>query len=142
MDYKDLSVAALNENRPDIVSQIKADAVAGVQTVDAEAVKAEAIATERARITGIEALAVPGAESVIASCKADGTSAADAAVLVVKAMQTAQANAGAAVMDNIKKAEGETKDLTANAKNDDTKGGDEKQAHDTMAALRAAGVIR
>lgn len=87
MDYTKLTMASLTENRADLVAEIKAT----VPTVDVAAVTAQAAADERKRIADIEALSMPGAESVIAACKSDGTSVADAAMKIIAAAKAAPA---------------------------------------------------
>lgn len=101
MDFESLTAADLAEKRPDLVASIKAEALAGVETVDADAIRAEGAAAERNRIMEIEALAMPGAEDLIATLKADASVTPDqAAVKVLKHLQAkgsavAPANAGA-----------------------------------------------
>lgn len=85
MDYDDLTVAGLTENRADLVAAITASAIAGVEKVDQDALRAEGAAAERARIEGIEALALPGTETLIAKFKADGTKPEVAAMEILKA---------------------------------------------------------
>lgn len=67
MDYSKLTAEALASERPDLVAAIKAT----VQVPDTAAIAQEAAAAERARIIGIEAHAIPGTETLIASLKAD-----------------------------------------------------------------------
>jgi ClpP class serine protease len=85
MDYSKITVASLTEARADLVAEIQAAAVAGVEQVDVEAIKAEGAAAERERITGLEALAMPGTEELVAKFKADGTQPAQAAIEILKA---------------------------------------------------------
>jgi capsid assembly protease len=92
MDYTKLTVASLTEHRADLVAEITAAAVAGVEKVDTAAVLAEGAKAERERIAAIEALALPGTDDLIAKFKADGTQPAAAALEIVKA-----AKAGALV---------------------------------------------
>lgn len=140
MDYKALTAQALAENRPDLVAEFKAAGVASVEKIDAEAIRAEATTAERARIAAIEALAMPGAEAVIAAAKADGTSADVTAVKVIQHVRAAGASKGATALANIKAAETEMEPPKAAATDD--KLTDEQQAVANMDALRAAGVIR
>lgn len=91
MDYKTLTVATLTENRADLVAEITAAAVAGVEKVDVAAVQAQAAADERARIVALEALAMPGTEDLIAKFKGDGTKPEAAAIQI---LQAAKAGAG------------------------------------------------
>ncbi len=140
MDFKDLTAQALADNRPDLVASIRAEGAASVKTIDEAAVRAAATTAERERIVGIEALAMPGAEGVIAACKADGTSAEQAAVKVVQHMRTNQAGKGAEALENIKRAEAAMdKPAAGNGDDDQT---DEQKAVANMEALRKAGVIR
>lgn len=107
MDYSALTVAGLTENRADLVAAIRSEALASVEKVDAEAIRAEGAAAERARIVAIEALAVPGTDALIAGFKADGTEPAAAAMKIVQAVQAQSKAAGSSALDNIKKAENE-----------------------------------
>lgn len=85
MDYSKLTVAALAEHRADLVAEIKAAAVAGVEQVDVNAIRAEAATAERERIAAIEAMELPGTAELIAKFKADGTKPETAAIEIVKA---------------------------------------------------------
>jgi len=105
MDYKSLTAQALVENRPDLVAAFKAEGAAAVEKVDVDAVRAEAAKAERERIAAIDALAMPGAEDVIAKAKAEGTDANATAVLVLKAVQAAGAAKGVQHLNGIKAAE-------------------------------------
>lgn len=99
MDYSKLTVAALTEHRADLVAEIHAAAIASVEKPDLAAIQAQAAADERARIVGLEALAMPGTEELIAGFKADGTKPEAAAIkilLAAKAAPAAPAQAGAA----------------------------------------------
>lgn len=87
MDYSQLTVASLTEHRKDLVAEIQAAAIAGVEKIDAEKVRAEAVTAERQRIASIEALAVPGTEELVAKFKTDGTEPAAAAVELLKAVK-------------------------------------------------------
>jgi len=140
MDYTSLTAAALAENRPDIVAALRAEGVASVTVPDVAAACAEAVTAERTRITAIEALLIPGAESVIAAAKADGSTADVAAVRVIQHMRAGQANAGATALVNIQKAENEMEKPNASSTGD--KLTEEQQAVADMEALRKAGVIR
>lgn len=140
MDFKDLTAQALADNRPDLVASIRAEGAASVQTIDEAAVRAAATTAERERIVAIEALAMPGAESIVASCKADGTSAEQAAVKVVQHMRANQASKGAVALGNIKNAEASMEKPAAG--NGDDGQTDEQKAAANMEALRKAGVIR
>lgn len=144
MDYSKLTATALAENRPDLVTAIadkaSAQALAGVQTVDAEAIRAAAVTEERTRLAAIDALAMPGAEAVIAACKADGTSADATAVKVLQAIKAAGANKGAAALATIKGAEENMQKPSANGGDDERT--EAQKDDDDMKALRAHGVIR
>lgn len=85
MDYSKITVATLTEARADLVAEIQAAAIAGVEQVDVEAVRAEAATAERDRIVQLEALAMPGTEALIAGFKADGTKPEVAAFAILKA---------------------------------------------------------
>lgn len=85
MDFSKLTVASLTEARADLVAEIQASAVAGVEKVDIEAIKAEAATAERDRIVQLEALSMPGTEDLICKFKADGTQPAQAAIEILKA---------------------------------------------------------
>lgn len=145
MDYSKLTVAALTENRADLVAEIKAAAVASVDKPDVDAIRAEAAAAERQRITAIEALAMPGTEDVIAACKADGSSPEQAAVKIVQAAKAAPAtpekpDAGAAHIAGLKKTEGELEAPEAGSGNDG-KQTDAEAADAAIAMARKAGII-
>jgi ClpP class serine protease len=140
MDYASLTAQALAENRPDLVAAIRTEALASVEKVDAEAIRTDAIKAERERIVGIEALAMPGAESIVAACKADGTSADQAAVKIVQHLRTTTANKGSAALDNIKAAENSMDKPGASGGQSDLT--EEQKAVADMEALRKAGVIR
>lgn len=139
MDYTSLTAAALAENRPDIVAALRAEGVASVEKIDAAAIRAEAAKAERERITAIDALAMPGAEEVIAKAKAEGTDANMAAVLVLKAVQAASATAGAKHVEGLKATEAA---LTPPASLEATKDKSEDPADAILAAGKAAGSIR
>jgi signal peptide peptidase SppA len=98
MDWKTLTVAALTENRADLVAEITAAAVASVasvEKVDVAAVQAQAAADERARIVDLEALAMPGTEELVAKFKADGTKPEAAAIQLLQAARAAAAQPAA-----------------------------------------------
>lgn len=140
MQWKDLTAQALAENRADIVAAIRTEALATVEKVDIDAVRADAAKAERERIVAIEALAMPGAEKIVADCKADGTSPEAAAVKIVQHMRTAQATQGASALAAIKDAE--TKMVPPNASADNGSQSDEEKAIAAMEGLRKAGMIR
>lgn len=85
MDFKQLTVAALTEARPDLVAAIREDAVASIEKHDPAALRAEGAEAERKRLAGIEALAMPGAEEIIAAAKADPTASAESTAIKVLA---------------------------------------------------------
>lgn len=93
MDYSKLTVAALTENRADLVAEIKSAAIASVEKPDVAAIQAAAAVAERERIAAIEAMAMPGAEDLVAQFKADGTQPAQAAIEIIKAAKAAPAAA-------------------------------------------------
>lgn len=95
MDYSKLTVASLTEARADLVAEIQAAAVAGVEKIDADAIRAEAATAERERITALEAMAMPGTEDLIAGFKADGTKPEAAAMAILKAARENQGKPGA-----------------------------------------------
>ena len=140
MNYEDLTAQALAEKRPDIVSAIRTEALASVEKVDAEAIKTAAVTAERQRMTAIDALAMPGAEKIVADCKADGTTTEAAAMKIVKHMQTVGAETGNTALANIKKAESDMEPPVAAENGGAATDGDKIEAD--MAALRKAGVVR
>lgn len=85
MEYKQLTVAALTENRPDLVAAIREDAIATIDKPDLAAVRAEGATAERNRLLSIEALSMPGAEEIIAAAKADPNATAEATAVKVLA---------------------------------------------------------
>jgi ClpP class serine protease len=110
MDYSKLTVASLTENRADLVAEITAAAVAGVEKVDADALRAEAAKSERERIAAIEAMEMPGTAELIAKFKADGTKPEVAAFEIIKAAKAGApakpaATDGAQNLDALKQTE-------------------------------------
>lgn len=93
MDYSSITAVALAEARPDLVAEFKAQ---GANSVDMAAVRSEAAAAERTRIADIEALAMPGAEQIIADAKADP--AATTATTAIKVLTAVRNNPQAAAM--------------------------------------------
>ncbi len=87
MDYSQLTVASLTEHRADLVAQIAEQATAGVEQVDQDAIRAQAINDERARCAAIDAIAVPGAEQIVARAKAEGMTPEQAAVEMLAAVR-------------------------------------------------------
>lgn len=98
------TVAELRAQYPDLTAQLvsEADAKATAEHEQAlAAARAEGVKAESARLAAIDALLVPGAESVIAACKADTSITAEqAAVKVIQhTQQQATASAAAARED-------------------------------------------
>lgn len=143
MDYKSLTAQALAENRPDLVAAIRTEALATVEKVDASAIRTEAIKAERERITGLEALAMPGAETLIAGFKADGTEPAAAAIKIVQHMKTSHIGRATAALANIEAAEtGMAPPKAIEGKGDDTQAEAMAQLQADMDAIRKSGAIR
>ena len=89
MDWANLTLAALREHRADLVDEITAAATAAATEAGAtergQAAEAAA-AAERARILGLDEVAVAGHEDLLAVAKADGkTTAAELALQILKA---------------------------------------------------------
>lgn len=93
MDYSSLTAETLAEKRPDLVKAISDTAAARASK---EAREAGATA-ERERILAIEALAMPGAESIIAEAKTDPSATAEKTAIKVLAAVRAGVTAAAAV---------------------------------------------
>lgn len=93
MDWASITAAALREHRPDLVEAIEADARAGVDVEGAaDTARAAGAEAERARILGIEEVAVAGHEDLVAAAKADGkTTAEQVAVQIITAQKAAGA---------------------------------------------------
>jgi ClpP class serine protease len=143
MDYSKLTVAALTENRADLVAEITAAAVAGVEKVDVAAVQAQAAADERARIVALEALAMPGTEELVAKFKADGTKPEAAAIQLLQAARAAAtkpaAAAGAAQLAALKATEQNIQPPAAGT-GQDAEINDEQAASAALKLARQAGV--
>ena len=107
MDYTKLTVAALTENRADLVAEIQSAALASVEKVDVDAIQTAAAKTERERITAIEALEMPGTAELVAKFKADGTKPEAAALEIIKAAKASAptAPAGAQHLAGLKQTE-------------------------------------
>jgi ClpP class serine protease len=143
MDFKSLTAQALAENRPDLVAAIRTEALATVEMVDAQSIRAEAVAAERERIAGIEALAMPGAESIVAACKADGTEPSAAAIKILAHMRESTAGKAATALKNIQAAEATmTPPTSVEAKAGGAKGDAEAALHADIEAVRKTGIIR
>jgi ClpP class serine protease len=141
MDYSQLTVASLTEHRADLVAEITAAAVAGVEKVDAAAVRAEGAKAERDRIAALEAMALPGTEELIAKFKAEGTEPAAAAMEILKAAKAggvAQPGAGAHLAA-LKKTE-EALQAPAAGTGEDAKPTEEQAASAAIALARKAGI--
>lgn len=140
MNYQEITAGALAEKRPDLVTAIadkaKAEALAGVPKVDAEAIRTETLKAERDRIIAIDALAIAGAETVIAACKADGSDANATAVKVLQHMKAQGADSNATALANIKKTEVEAAQAGA-AKTGEEGGQADKDAADVQALVKA-----
>lgn len=82
MDWANLTLAALQEHRADLVADATRDAVTGAATAAAKA--------ERDRIIGLDEIAMSGHEALVAAAKADGkTTPAELALQIVKADKAA-----------------------------------------------------
>jgi ATP-dependent Clp protease protease subunit len=83
MDFKDITLSGLRENRADLVTEIEATMKLDDKLA---AARAEGAKAERERIKGIEDNTLPGHEKLTAELKFDGkTSPAEAAVAILKA---------------------------------------------------------
>lgn len=85
----EITAAWVAENHPAVAEALRAEGAASVDTatIIAEA-KAAGAADERERIAGIEALAMPGTEALIAELKADADMTSDrAAVRILQAVR-------------------------------------------------------
>lgn len=93
MDWANLTLAALREHRADLVDEITTAATAAAtEAAGAESRQAaeSAAAAERARIIGLDDVAVAGHEDLLAAAKADGkTTAAELALQILKAEKAA-----------------------------------------------------
>ena len=85
-DLPEITAESLRESHPELVAQFFAE---GAASVDLEQLRTEAhaegVAAENARIKAIEAVSMPGAEAVIAACKADASCTAEQAAIKVLA---------------------------------------------------------
>ena len=90
-DQPEITAAIISEKFPEVADQLRAE---GAAAVDVESIKAEARAegakAESARISEIEALAMPGTEQLVAQLKADPSVSPSAAALQI--IKAAQAN--------------------------------------------------
>jgi|GEM_PF-193497 len=96
-NLKDVTVATLRTERPDLVAAISEEAAATamdgmVSVADRDAAVKEAadgaVSSERQRVAAIDEVAIPGHEALVAEMKADGTSADDAARKLLAAEKT------------------------------------------------------
>lgn len=141
MDWNKLTTADLRQHRADLVAEIEAGAVAGVPKVDADAIRSEAAQAERARLQAIESLAMPGAEDVVAACKADGSTPEQAAMKILVAAKAAPAKPAATAqhLDSLRKTEAALDAPRAGA-GEDAKPSDEEAAKAAIALARKAGI--
>lgn len=149
MDLKTLSLAALTEARPDLVAAISDQAVAQVAKPDLAAIRAEATTAERTRIAAIDALAMPGAESIIAEAKADAAATADStAVKLLAAVRAgtvgaaAAADPAAAALAGMKQTEAGVIAPTQLAAKDAAQLTDAQLADQHYEAAQKAGIVR
>ena len=143
MDYSTLTAQALADNRPDLVAEFRAQGVASVEKVDAAAVRAEAVKAERERIVAIEALAVPGAEAIIATAKADGSAPTDVAVKLIQHVQAGGTkDPNKTALDNIRGAESGMKPPKATGEAGEHGRPDTDELDGLLNAARTAGAIR
>lgn len=101
----ELTAAQVAEHRPDLAEHFRGEGKAAAEKAQAEAVakaQTEAQAAERSRITDIQALAVPGADTLISAAIADGSKPEQVAMKIVQAMAKGEikpAAAAAATVD-------------------------------------------
>jgi ClpP class serine protease len=85
------SIAALTAAYPDLVAQIRQEALAGASSTATDAAlaaaRAEGMTAERERILGIEAVLIPGHEKLVAQFKADGTTTPGGAAIAINAAE-------------------------------------------------------
>jgi signal peptide peptidase SppA len=148
MDFTSLTVATLTEKRPDLVAEVGAQAVAKITPPDLDAIRAEAATAERNRIESIDALMMPGAESIIADAKADAKATADstsvklfAAVRAGTIGAAAVADPAAAVLAGLKGTEAAVVAPTQLAAKDSKVLTEAEAADQAIEAARKAGVI-
>lgn len=92
MDLKSLTLSALREQRPDLISEIEKshDMTAAIAAAKIEGAKMEA-----KRIADIDAVALPGHDAIVAAHKADPTKTAnDCAIAQIAAEKQLRAKAG------------------------------------------------
>lgn len=143
MDYSKITVASLTENRADLVAEIQAAAVASVEKVDTDAIRAEAAKSERERIAAIEAMELPGTAQLIAKFKAEGTRPEMAAIEIVKAAKASapvsNETAGAQHLAALKQTEQSLTPPTAGS-GEDAQPSEEDAAVAALALARKAGI--
>jgi len=113
---KPTSIAELTAAFPDIVGQIRSESAAAASVTLNEtalaAARLEGAETERKRVAGIEAAALPGHEKLLAELKADGSVTPEAAAMrFINAEKTARAGQAQAIID-VEKATGKVKATT------------------------------
>lgn len=108
MEFKDITLSGLRENRADLVTEIETAAKAAVDLdVKLAEARAEGAKAERERIQGIEANTLPGHADLTAKLKYDGkTSPAEAAVAILQAERALGGNHLTALADDEKKLKG------------------------------------
>lgn len=102
------TVAELTASHPDLVAQIRNEAVAGMSTSEAAlaAARAEGATAERTRLAGIESAALPGHDALIAQCKADPTCTPGDAALRVNTAEREKIKAHGASIANVEQVTG------------------------------------
>lgn len=88
MDWASLTLAALREHRPDLLTEATREAVEAAETT----ARTAGATAERERLIGIDEIAVAGHEDLVAKAKADGKTTPEALALqIVKAEKAAGA---------------------------------------------------
>lgn len=91
MNFEDIkTVEDLKKAFPELAAKLEQAAMDTAEGLMADAVKAaakDATAIERERIAGIDALAVPGFEDIIAKAKQEGTTLGETAMQIIAAQQ-------------------------------------------------------
>lgn len=151
MDYSKLNAAALAENRPDLVAQIREEAIAAAPKPDVAAEREAAATAERTRITEIMAAAegIDGAESIVTAAIADPTkTSASVAIDLLKHVKAAGVtakpaaaapNPGAAHLAGLKGAEASIEPPTPSAES--APATDIEKGKAAVEALRKQGLI-
>ncbi len=92
MDFKTITLSALREQRPDLVTEIEASLDLNTKLA---AAKAEGAKLEAQRIAGFEAASLPGHDALVAAHKADlNKSGADLALAIIIAERKLRADVG------------------------------------------------